>query len=56
MARLAKVTNGERFVFGSGYTSRYACGSWNLNSYYYATCDVTVTDDENAVVGLVETK
>jgi len=38
---------------GSGY--RYACGSWNLQTYSYATCDVTVTHDESAV-GLVEMK
>jgi len=38
---------------GSGY--RYAYGSRNLKTYLYATCDVTVTHDDNAV-GLVETK
>ena len=38
---------------GSGY--RCACGSWNLKTYSYATCDVTVTHDESAV-GLVEMK
>jgi len=37
---------------GSGY--RHACGSWNLKTYSYATCDVTVTQKESAV-GLVET-
>jgi len=38
---------------GSGYSC--ACGSWNLKTPSYATCDVTVTHDESAV-GLVETK
>jgi len=37
---------------GNGYG--YACGSWNLKTYSDATCDVTVTHDESAVV-LVET-
>jgi len=37
---------------GSGY--RYACGPWNLKTYSYATCDLTVTHDESAL-GLVET-
>jgi len=37
---------------GSGY--RYACGSWNLKTYSYATCDATLMHDESAV-GLVET-
>ena len=34
---------------------RYACGSWNLKTDSYATCDVTVTHDKSAV-GVVETK
>jgi len=33
---------------------RYACGSWNLKTYEYATCDVTVMHDGSAV-GLVKT-
>jgi len=39
---------------GSDY--RYACGSWNLKTYSYATCDdeSAVPHDESAV-GLVET-
>ena len=40
------------FLVGSGY--RYACVSWNLTSYSYITCDVTVMHDESAV-GLLET-
>ena len=27
----------------------YTCGSWNLKTYSYATCDVTLTHDESAV-------
>jgi len=37
---------------GNGY--RYACVSWNLKTYSYTTCDVTVMHDESAV-GLGET-
>jgi len=32
---------------GSGYW--YACGSWYLKTYSYATCEVTVMHDESAV-------
>ena len=35
---------------GSGY--RYACGPWNLKTYSYTTCDVTVTHDESALIRL----
>jgi len=42
----------ETNVIGSGYG--YACGSGNLKTYSYATCDVTVTHHESAI-GLVET-
>jgi len=41
------------FFIGSDY--RYTCGSWNLKTYSYATCDVTVMHDKSAV-GVVETK
>jgi len=27
----------------------YACGSWNLKTYSYATSDVTIMHDESAV-------
>jgi len=37
--------------FGGGY--RYTCGSWNMKTYSYATCDKTVTHDESTV-GLVQ--
>jgi len=38
------------FWFGSGY--RYTCGCWNLKTYSYTTCDVTVMHDKSSV-GLV---
>jgi len=38
-----KVFNDTLNLIGSGY--RYACGSWNLKTYEYATCDVTVTHE-----------
>ena len=41
------------FYIGSGYG--YNCGFWNLKTYSYATCDVTVTHDESTV-SLVERK
>jgi len=43
----------QSLFLGSGYS--YACGSWNLKTYSYATYDVLVTHHETAV-GLVEMK
>jgi len=42
----------DGYTNDSGY--RHACGSWNLKTYEYATCDVTVMHDESAA-GLIET-
>ena len=36
-------------VFFNGISYRYTCGSWNLKTYSYATCDVTVMHDKSAV-------
>jgi len=52
---VARFNSWDYFFFtfkkGSGYG--YACGSWNVKTYSYATCYVTVMHDKSAV-GLVE--